>query len=156
MSANLSRRPGLRANLLSKGTHFFNDQLFHALDRVFLFERKVEFLYQTRSGGGKGEKRTSKSDVRIGKGYQDKTYRLTNGFVSRIVPDLQVRMVQRLLTADPFGWVKAQHLREKIDSKRVCVGVQSRKGYAGLDGERSDVVLRLDQALPVSLHASLG
>ena len=62
------------------------------------------------------------------------TYRFTDRFVGRIVPCLQVGMVQRLLTADPLRRVKTQHLRQEVDSKRVSIGVQGCKGYSGFDG----------------------
>lgn len=51
-------------------------------------------------------------------------HRFANGFVGRIVPYLQVRMVQRLLAAHPFGRIKAQHLGEEVDSERVSMRVQ--------------------------------
>ena len=99
---------------------------------------------------GRGEDRTS-AQTRIEK---ERTYRFTNWFVGRIVPCLQVGMVQRLLTADPLRRVKAQHLRQEVDSKRVSIGVQGCKGYSGFDGQRPNVVLCLGQGLRVSLHAS--
>lgn len=61
-------------------------------------------------------------------------YRFANGFVSRIVPYLQVWMVQRLLAADPFGRVKAQHLREEVDSEGVSMRVQGCEWDSGFDG----------------------
>ena len=43
-------------------------------------------------------------------------------------------MVQRLLAADPFGRVKAQHLREEVDSEGVSMRVQGCEWDSGFDG----------------------
>ena len=51
LSTDLSRCSCLCAYLCSERTHFFDDQLLHAADRVFLFKREVEFLRHNRSGG---------------------------------------------------------------------------------------------------------
>ena len=61
-------------------------------------------------------------------------YRCTNRFVGRIVPYVQVGMVQRLLAADPLGGVKTQHLGQEVDSEWVSMGVQGCEGYSGFDG----------------------
>ena len=47
---------------------------------------------------------------------------------------MQVGMVQRLLTADPFGGIKAQHLGQEVDSEWVSMGVKGCEGYSGFDG----------------------
>lgn len=38
------------------------------------------------------------------------THNLTNRLVSRVVPHLKVWVIECLLAADAFGWVKAKHL----------------------------------------------
>jgi len=65
---------------------------------------------------------------------QKEMYHFTKRFVGRIVPYLQVGVVQRLLAADPLGRVKAQHLGEEVDSERVSTGVQGCKRYSWFDG----------------------
>lgn len=72
-------------------------------------------------------------------------YRFTNRFIGRIVPYLQVRVIQRLLAANPLGRVKTQHLGEEVDCEGVGMGVQGCKRYSWFDGQRPDVVLCLDK-----------
>lgn len=45
LSTHLSRRSSLLPDLGSERVDLPDDQLFHPLDRVFLFESKVEFLF---------------------------------------------------------------------------------------------------------------
>lgn len=61
-------------------------------------------------------------------------YRFTNGLVGRIVPYLQVWMIQCLLAADTFGRVKAQHLGEEVDGEGVSMRVEGCEWYSGFDG----------------------
>jgi hypothetical protein len=44
LSTNLSCCAGLRSDLCAEGVDFFDDELFHPLDRILLFESKIEFL----------------------------------------------------------------------------------------------------------------
>jgi hypothetical protein len=60
------------------------------------------------------------------------------------MPHLEVGMVQSLFAANALGRIEAEHLREEVDSKRVCVWEERGEGDAGLDGERPDVVLSLE------------
>lgn len=59
------------------------------------------------------------------------------------MPHLEVGMVQRLITADALGWVEAEHLGKKIDCKGVGVREERGEGNTGLDWERPDIVLGL-------------
>ena len=51
LSTDLACRSCLRTYFFSEGVHFLDNQLLHALDRVFLFKRKVEFLVHVGSNG---------------------------------------------------------------------------------------------------------
>jgi hypothetical protein len=51
LSTDLSRRSCLCTYLLSERGHFFDDQLLHPIDRVFLFKRKIKFLRHIKSEG---------------------------------------------------------------------------------------------------------
>jgi len=49
---------------------------------------------------------------------------IANRLVRGVVPDLKVRVRQRLLAADAFRGVETQHLREKVDCQGVGVREQ--------------------------------
>ena len=68
----------------------------------------------------------------------------TDRLVGRVVPHLEIGMVQRLFAADAFGRVEAEHLGEEVDGERVCVWEKRGEGDSGLDGERPNVVLSLE------------
>jgi hypothetical protein len=70
------------------------------------------------------------------------------------VPYLKVGVVESLLAADALGWVEAEHLREKVDGERIGMWIEGRKWHSGFDGQRSDVVLGLnDSAQGQYVHA---
>lgn len=73
-------------------------------------------------------------------------YRLADGFVVRVMPDAQVRVVQCILTGDTLGGVERQHLRKEVDSEGVRVRVEGSERNPGLDGQGADVVLGLGKA----------
>jgi hypothetical protein len=78
-----------------------------------------------------------------------KTYRVTNGFVGGIMPNLQVGVVQCLLAADTLSRVEAKHLRKEINSKMVRMREQSEERNVRLYWERSNIILRLQSKLSV-------
>ena len=67
----------------------------------------------------------------------------TGGFISRVVPDGQIRMLQRLGDGDAFVGIKGQEFRKEVQTRGVGLGVELRKGGAGLVGETAEVVLGL-------------
>jgi len=72
------------------------------------------------------------------------------------VPHLQIRVVERSLTADALGGVKAEHLLEKVDGEWIGVRVECLERHAWLYGERANVVLSLCDAGELSILASLA
>ena len=60
------------------------------------------------------------------------------------MPHLEIGMVQGLFAADAFGRVEAEHLGEEVDGERVGVWEERGEGDSGLDGERPNVVLSLE------------
>lgn len=52
------------------------------------------------------------------------TDRVANWFVTRVVPNGKVRMVECLLTADALRGVESEHLREQVDREWISVRVQ--------------------------------
>jgi hypothetical protein len=61
------------------------------------------------------------------------------------MPDSQVRVVKRLFARNPFRRIKREHLGQQVDGKWVGMRIEGRKGNAGFDGKRSDVVLSLGE-----------
>jgi AmiR/NasT family two-component response regulator len=72
------------------------------------------------------------------------------------VPHLQVRVVQRSLAADTLGRIEAEHLLQEVNCQRVGVRVECRERYTRLDGERTDIVLSLNDYGELSTSASLA
>lgn len=70
-------------------------------------------------------------------------YSRAYGLISRVVPDLKVRVVESLLAGDTLCRVKVEQLREEVDRERVCTWEEGRKRYARLDGQRANIVLSL-------------
>lgn len=62
------------------------------------------------------------------------TYGVANGLVCWIMPNGEVRVVERLLAADTPGRIEAKHARQQINGKRVGLGEQRREGDTGSDG----------------------
>jgi hypothetical protein len=94
LTSDLPCRSGLGTNLCAEGVNFSNDQLFHSFDTVFFFEPEIEFLiksFQTLL--------SAKLDI--------ETYGVTSRFIGRIMPNLQVGVIQSLLTADAFSGIEA-------------------------------------------------
>lgn len=46
---------------------------------------------------------------------QEGTYVFAHGLVCWVVPDREIRMRERLFTADPFRGVEREHLREQVE-----------------------------------------
>lgn len=113
---------------------FVDDELLHPIDAVFLFESKVEFLFEELVS----------SIINI---YASvllcKTYRFANGLISWIMPHLEVRVVKCLFAADALGRIKAEHLRKQVDGEGVCLGEEGGEGDARFDREGSNIVLGL-------------
>lgn len=77
------------------------------------------------------------------RGKQISAYSLADRLVSRIVPHLQIRVVQRSLTTNSLGWVKAKHLLQEVNGEWVGVRVECSERHARLNWQRADVVLCL-------------
>lgn len=75
------------------------------------------------------------------------TYRVTNGFVGRVVPYLQVWVIQGLFAAHTLGGVKAEHLRQEVYCERVRLGKQCGERNARFDRKRSNIFLSLWKVL---------
>ena len=59
------------------------------------------------------------------------------------MPDMEVGVIQSLFTTDPSGRIKAKQLGKKIDRMRIRVREKSGERDAGLDRQRSNVILCL-------------
>jgi hypothetical protein len=112
--------------------HFVNDELLHTVDRVLVFKGEIEFL--------KVDKQTE-----LGRRWRQSTmtHGWADGLVRRVMPDSQVRVLQRLVAGDALRRVKVKHLGEQIERERVRVREHLRERHPWPDGQRTDVVLCL-------------
>ena len=62
-------------------------------------------------------------------------------FIGRIVPDLKVRVVQRLFAGDSLRRIEVQHPGQQIDRERVCMGDEGGERNTRFDRERADILL---------------
>ena len=79
-----------------------------------------------------------------------RAYRRADRLVSRVVPDSEVRVIERLLAGDTLRRVEVEQLLEQIDREGIGTREERGEGHARLDGQRADVVLRL---LPPHIHS---
>lgn len=105
----------LGADFSTERIHFFHNKFLHALNRFFFLKTKIESL-----GLESVEPKR-----------QNETHGFAKRFIGRIVPHLEVGMVEGLLTADPFRGIKAEHLGKKINGKWIGVREERREWYAG-------------------------
>lgn len=70
-------------------------------------------------------------------------HRVASGLVGGIVPNLEVRVVKRLLAAHALRGIEAQHLRKQVNRERVRLGEERRKGHTGFNREGPNIVLGL-------------
>ena len=94
LTSDLSCRSGLGTNLCAEGVDFSNDQLLHSFDTVFLLKAEIELL-----------NKSVQTLLRVKLDIE--TYGVTNGFIGGIMPNLQVGVVQCLLTTDAFSGIEA-------------------------------------------------
>jgi len=66
---------------------------------------------------------------------------LAGRLISRIVPNIEIWVIERLLAIQTLSRIEAQHLGKEIDCQRVGLGVQARERDFGLDRERANIVL---------------
>ena len=72
------------------------------------------------------------------------THSRADRLVRGVVPDSEVRVVERLLAGDALRGVEVEHLREQVERERVGLREELLERHAGLDGERANVVLGLE------------
>lgn len=77
---------------------------------------------------------------------EDCAYQFTGGLIGRIVPNLEVWVVQRLSAADTLSRVEAKQLREQIDGEGVSLREDAREWDTGFDGEGTDIFLGLEES----------
>jgi len=65
----------------------------------------------------------------------------TNWFICRVVPDLEVGMVQGLFTSNPFRRIEVKHPGQEVDRERVGMGDEGGKRNPRFDWKRSDILL---------------
>ena len=65
----------------------------------------------------------------------------TDWFISRVVPNLKVGMVQGLLASNSLRRIEVEHPGQEIDRERVGMGDKGGERNSGLDRERADVFL---------------
>lgn len=71
------------------------------------------------------------------------THRGTDRFISRIMPDSKVRVIQRLFASDAFRRIEVQQLCQEINRQGVGTGEEGLEGDPRLDREGSNVILSL-------------
>lgn len=76
--------------------------------------------------------------------------------VGRVVPDAQVRVLQRLCARDPPGGVEGEKAGEQVVRERVRVRVQVLVRDPALVGQRTDVVLSLCATPGIHQHSEKG
>lgn len=76
-----------------------------------------------------------------------RTHGFTKWLVGGVMPDMKVRVIQSLLTANPFCRIKAKQLGKKFYCMRISMGEQSRERNARLDRQGSNVILCLGGVL---------
>jgi len=69
-----------------------------------------------------------------------------NRFVCRVMPDLEIGVVQGLFASDSFRRIEVKHPGQEINRERVGMGDEGRERNAGLDGERADILLGTGRA----------
>ena len=62
-------------------------------------------------------------------------------FISRVMPDMEVLMVQCVFASDSPRGIEVKHLSQEIDSKVVGMGDKGSEGDSGFDGKRANVLL---------------
>jgi hypothetical protein len=65
----------------------------------------------------------------------------TDRFISRVVPNLKVGVVQGLFTSNSLRRIEVEHPGQEIDRERVGMGNKGGEGNPGFDGERADILL---------------
>jgi hypothetical protein len=70
---------------------------------------------------------------------------LADGLVRRVVPDGQVRVVERLITRDSSGGVEGEETSEKVEGEGVGLRVEVGEGDPRFDREGADVLLGLGE-----------
>ena len=65
----------------------------------------------------------------------------TDRFISRVMPNLKIGVVQGLFTSNPPRRIEVEHPGQEIDRERVCMRDKGREGNSGLDRERADILL---------------
>ena len=64
-----------------------------------------------------------------------------NRFVRRVVPDLEVWVVQGLFASNSFRRIEVEHPRQEIDRERVGMGNKGGERNPRLDGKRPNILL---------------
>jgi hypothetical protein len=126
--------PSLLADFSAEACHFLDDKFLHPINGVLFFEAEVEDL-QTRSSAPLN---------RTGDAKQ--THGIADRLVGGIVPDSEVRVVQRLLATDTPGGVKTEHAREEVDGERVSLWEERGERNTRSDRQGADIVLRTRRA----------
>ena len=73
------------------------------------------------------------------------TYGVAIGFVTWVVPDGKIRMVEGFFATNTPGRVKAKHSREEVDCERIGLREQGGEGNPRSDRQRTNVILRLQK-----------
>jgi hypothetical protein len=108
------------AHLRAEALDLVDNEAFHALNGVFVLKAEVEGLDELVS-------------VNQNRWVGDKTHGGAHRLVGRVVPDLEVRVVQRLLAGNAFRGIKVEQLREEVDCERVCAREERRERHTGFD-----------------------
>jgi hypothetical protein len=66
----------------------------------------------------------------------------TDGLVAGVVPNAEVGVLERLLYRDAGGWVEGEHLVQKVEGIRVCVGEETLERDFGHEGKVAHIFLR--------------
>ena len=64
-----------------------------------------------------------------------------NRFVRRVVPDLEVWVVQGFFASNSFRRIEVEHPRQEIDRERVGMGNKGGERNPRLDGKRPNILL---------------
>jgi len=65
----------------------------------------------------------------------------TDWFIRRVVPDLEIGVIQGLFASNSLCGIKVKHPGQEIDRERVGMRNEGREGNPGLNRERADILL---------------
>ena len=84
------------------------------------------------------------------------THRRAHGLVGGVVPDLEVRVLERLLAGDALRGVEVEELAEQIDREGICAREERLEGHTRLNWQRTDVILGLHDKVIRSVRQRVG